>query len=262
MSPTDGDFVDAVAALAGDEENFRIEAPALDGLQLEDGLRGGAGEGLEAALRVSVGKAHDGAGDAVETAAEKLPIERLANGLAGALEPAGTDGDVGAGGDGGEETVGLLNGRGEIGVGEHDHFTERVKNAVAHAVALAVIAGILEQPDLGVGFGEGADDFGGLVAGAIIDHDDLGAPAALMDAGDNLVEGVADARGLVIGGNHDAVGRIGHSRNTKPRSVPQPAAGAMMRGGGLSDMIAHPSGWGWGGWAGSGFCPKLLMHKG
>ena len=185
VGPTDGDFVDAVAALAGDEENFGIEAPALDGLQLEDGLRGGAGEGLEAALRVSVGQAHDGAGDAVEAAAEKLPVKRLADGLAGALEPAGADGDVCAGGDGGEEAFGFFNGRGEIGVGEHDHFAEGVENAVAHTVALAVVAGILEEPDLGVVFCEGADDFGGLVAGAVVDHDDLGVPAALVDAGDD-----------------------------------------------------------------------------
>src|SRR5580692_6896090 len=135
VGPTHGDFVDAVAALAGDEENFRIEAPALDGLQLEDSLRGGAGEGFEAALRVGVGQTHDEAGDAVEAAAEELAVEGLADGLAGALEPAGADGDVCAGGDGGEEAVGFLNGRGEIGVGEHDHFAEGVEDAVAHAVA-------------------------------------------------------------------------------------------------------------------------------
>ena len=39
------------AALDRDEENLRVEAPAFDGLQLEYGLRGGAGGGLEAALR-------------------------------------------------------------------------------------------------------------------------------------------------------------------------------------------------------------------
>ena len=85
-----------------------------------------------------------------------------------------------------------------------------MQNPVAHTVALAVVAGILEQPDLRVVFGEGAHQIGRLVAGAIVDYDDLGAPAALMDARDNRLEGVSDARGLVIGGNHDAVGRIGH----------------------------------------------------
>ncbi len=147
----------------------------------------------------------------VEAAAEKLPVKRLANGLARALQPAGADGDVGAGGDGGKQALGLLDGRGEIGVGEHHHFAEGVENAVAHAVALAAVAGILEQPDLGGVGGKGADHLGGLVARAVVDHDDLGGPAALADAGDDRLEGVADARGLVIGGNHDAVVRIGHS---------------------------------------------------
>ena len=54
VGPAYGDFDDAVAALEGDEENLGIEAPALDGLELEDGLRGGAGEGLESALGVGV----------------------------------------------------------------------------------------------------------------------------------------------------------------------------------------------------------------
>jgi hypothetical protein len=54
-------------------------------------------------LRVGVGQAHDGARDGIETAAEKLAVKRLADGLAGALKPARADGDVGAGGDGGEE---------------------------------------------------------------------------------------------------------------------------------------------------------------
>ena len=52
VGPAYGDFNDAVAALESDEKDLRIEAPALDGLELEDGLRGGAGKGLESALRV------------------------------------------------------------------------------------------------------------------------------------------------------------------------------------------------------------------
>ena len=105
-------------------------------------------EGLEAALRVGEGQAHDGAGDRVETAAEELAVERLANGLARALKPAGADGDVGAVGDGGEEAFGFFHGRGEIGVSEHDDLAEGLQQAVAHAVALAVVAGILEAAGL------------------------------------------------------------------------------------------------------------------
>src|SRR5271168_943107 len=50
VSPGDGHFANGISALDGDEENFRVEAPALDALQLKDGLRRLAGEGLEAAL--------------------------------------------------------------------------------------------------------------------------------------------------------------------------------------------------------------------
>ena len=44
VGPAHGTSCDLVAALEGDEEDFGIEAPAFDGLQLKDGLRGGAGE--------------------------------------------------------------------------------------------------------------------------------------------------------------------------------------------------------------------------
>ena len=70
-------------------------------------------------------------------------------GLAAALQPARADGDVGAVGDGGKQALGLLDGRREVGVGEHDHLAERLQHAVAHAVALAAVAGIFKQPDLG-----------------------------------------------------------------------------------------------------------------
>jgi hypothetical protein len=91
--------------------DLRVEAPALDGLELEDGLGGLAGEGLEAALGVGKGQAHDEAGDDVEAAAEELAVEGLALGLAVALQPAGADGDVRALLDGGKEAFGLLDGR-------------------------------------------------------------------------------------------------------------------------------------------------------
>ena len=213
VGPAYGDFDDAIAALEGDEENLGIEAPALDGLELEDGLRGGAGEGFKAALRVGVRQAHDGAGDGVETSAEELAVERLANGLARALKPAGADGDVGAGGDGGKEAVGFFDGRGEIGVSEHDDFAEGVENAVAHAVTLSMIAGVLEHADFRVFGGKGAYDLGGLVARAIVDHDNFGVPAALMDAGEHGLKSASDAGGFVIGGDDDAVLRIAHLAN-------------------------------------------------
>jgi hypothetical protein len=85
-----GTSINPEIALEGDEENLRIEAPALDGLELEDGLGGLAGEGLEAALGVGEGQAHDEAGDGVEAAAEELAIERLANGSGGLSQASGS----------------------------------------------------------------------------------------------------------------------------------------------------------------------------
>ena len=126
-----------------------------------------------------------------------------------------------------------------------------------------MVAGILEQPDLGVVFGEGADEIGGLVAGAVVDHDHLGIPAALVDAGDDGLKGAADARGLVVGGDHDAVGRIGHDGvEHEPDAAPWPAAGAVQARGSLWDMIAHGPGLDRGGGIRTGLCPKWLMRKG
>ena len=146
----------------------------------------------------------------VEAAAEELAIERLANGLARALKPARADGDVGAGGDGGKKPVGFLDWSREIGIGKHDYLAERVKNAVAHAVAFAAIAGILEHADFwGIG-GEGTNDFSGVVVRAVVDHDNFGVPATLANAGDDGLKRAADARGLVVCGYDDAVLRVGH----------------------------------------------------
>jgi hypothetical protein len=210
VGPAYRDFDDAVAALVGDEQNLRVKAPALDGLELEDGLRGGAGEGLESALCVGVREPHDGMGDQVETTAEELAVERLSNGLARALEPARADGDVGAAGDGGKKPVGFLDWSREIGIGKHDYLAERVKNAVAHAVTFAAIAGILEHADFGRILGEGTNDFSSVVVRTVVDHDNFGVPAALANAGDDGLKSAADAGGLVICRYDNAVLRVGH----------------------------------------------------
>ena len=224
VGPAHGDFNDAVAALESDEKDLRIEAPALDGLELEDSLRGGARKGLEAALGVGEGQTHDRMGDHVEAAAEELAVERLADGLARAFEPARANGDVGSAGDGGKKAVGFFDGGGEICVGKHDHFAEGVENAIAHAVALSTIARILEHAELGGVGGEGLDDLGSLVAGAVVDDDDLGGPAPLADACEDGLKRATNASFLVEGRDHDAVFRIGHegfggTKNTVPYAV-------------------------------------------
>jgi hypothetical protein len=210
VGPAYRDFDDAVAALEGYEKNLRIKAPPLDGLELEDGLRGGTGKGLESALRVGVRQTHDGMGDHIETAAKELAVKRLANGLARALKPARADGDVCAAGDGGKKPVGFLDWSREIGIGKHDHLAERVENAVAHAVTFAAIAGILKHPDFwGIG-SEGTNDISSVVVGSVVDDDNFGVPATLADAGDDGLKRATDAGGFVICRYDDAVLRVGH----------------------------------------------------
>ena len=111
--------------------------PALDALELKNGLCGLAGEGLEAALRVSEGQPHDHSSNQVEAAAEKLAVQRLLNGLAPALQPARADGHVGTSPNGIEEAMRLLHGRGEIGVSKHNNLAVGVQHAIANAVAVA-----------------------------------------------------------------------------------------------------------------------------
>ena len=76
------------------------------------------------------------------------------------LKPSRSDGDVSARGNGGKEALGFFNGRGEIGVSEHNDFTERLEHAGADAVTFATIAGILEQTNLRMRGGKGADHIG------------------------------------------------------------------------------------------------------
>ena len=85
-----------------------------------------------------------------------------------------------------------------------------MKNAVADAVTLSMIARILEHADFRVFGGESVYDGGGFIARAVVNHDNFGVPAALMDAGEDRLQRASDARGLVICGDDDAVLRIGH----------------------------------------------------
>ena len=57
-------------------------------------------------------------------------------GLAAALEPPRADGDIGAIGNGCKQAIGLIHGRGEIGVSEHHDFALGLQYPGADAVAL------------------------------------------------------------------------------------------------------------------------------
>ena len=208
VAPGDGDFFNVVAAAQGDEEDFGVEAPALDALQLEDGLRGGAAEGFEAALGVGEGEAHDHARDEVEAAAEELAVERLMDGLAADFEPARADGDVGAVADGVEEALGFGHGRGEVRVGEHDDVAGAVEDAVADAVAFAAVDAVFEEANAGIFGGEGLNDGGCRIGRTIVDDQDFGVPALFVEGAQDFREGAADAGAFVEGRNHDGVLRV------------------------------------------------------
>ena len=183
VAPGDRDLLDGIAEFAGDEENLRIESPTLDGLEAEDDLGGWPGKGFEAALGVLEGQAHDSAGDPVETAAEELAVKRLVNGLAGAVHPAGTDGDIGAVVDGGDKALGLLHGGGQVGVGEHDDVASGLEETVSDGVAFPAVAGVLNEVQTGVVGHPMLDDGSGVVLGSVVDDEDLGVPALFGDAG-------------------------------------------------------------------------------
>jgi len=204
VAPGDGDFDDGVFELAGDEEDFGIEAPALDGLEAENRLCSVAAEGLEAALRVLEGQAHDLAGNPVEAAAEEAAVERLVDGLLLLVEPAGADSDVGAGIDCGDEALGFFDGGGEVGVGEHHNLSRSLEEAVADRVAFAAVAGILDEMKAGVRGHPLLDDGGGVVGGTVVDDEDVGVPGAGVYATEHAGEGCFDARSLVIGRDDDA----------------------------------------------------------
>jgi hypothetical protein len=246
VGPAHGDFDDTEAALDGDEKDFGVESPALDGLKLEDGLRRVAGEGFESALGIGEGQVHDHAANHVEAAAEDLPVKRLAVSLAAAFKPAGADGDVGAVGDGSEEAVGFFDGGGEVGVSEHHDIALGLQDAGADTVAFAPVAGVFNQADLRGMEGEVAYKLGGGVSGTVVDDDDFGGPFFLANAGYDGLKRGRNAGAFVVSRDDDAVFGILHSRLSLPYST-------GIKGGKTLEMITP--GFGLGG-SGSGLGQK------
>jgi len=206
MGPGYGDFLYFEAEFAGEEKNFGVESPALDFLAREDGVDGRTIEGFESALRVSELKAEGEAEQQVEDAAEELAMQRLALGLGFGAQPAGADGDVGSGFEGGEKFGSFFDGRREVGVGEEDELSARVEHAVAYAVAFAAIAGIFYQAQSRLVCGEASNNMGRVIARSVVHDDDFCIPALGMYVRQHFFEGRAETSAFVIGGNHDAVG--------------------------------------------------------
>lgn len=205
VCPADRHFLNPEAALECDEEDLRIEAPALNGLKLEDGLRGRPSKSLEAALRIGKGEPHNHAAYGVKAAAEELPVEGLAVGLAAGGEPARADCNVGTGCNSRKKALCFVDGGGQVGVGEHDDVAQGMKNAVADGISFAAIAGILKHANFGSVTGNVLYEVGGVIGRTIVDDDDFGFPSIGSDACNDGLEGSGDARTLIKRGNHNTV---------------------------------------------------------
>jgi len=67
-----------------------------------------------------------------------------------------------------------------------------------------------------------AHDFGGVVGGTVVDHQDFRVPILLLHMADESMERGLDAHAFVIGGNDDGVGQNGtvaENRRFAPRTV-------------------------------------------
>ncbi len=132
------------------------------------------------------------------------------NGLAGAVHPAGADGDVGAVFEGGDQALCLFHGGREVGVGEHDDVAGGLQEAVADGVAFALVAGILDEMEAWMDGHPALNDGGGVVLGPVVDDEDFGVPVALGDTGENTLESVLDAGAFVVRGNDNTKLRMRH----------------------------------------------------
>src|SRR3989441_12511702 len=74
VRPTHGNFDGAQAMAFGEEENFGVEAEALDALLLKDDARVFADEGFKAALRVGEIQPGDCADDGIENRSEERRV--------------------------------------------------------------------------------------------------------------------------------------------------------------------------------------------
>src|SRR5215469_8632349 len=81
VRPLDRNLNRAQLEFVGEEEQFRIETPALNVLPGKNRLRGAAGERLEAALRVAIFQAQHNAESQVKQASVQLSVPWLTFGL-------------------------------------------------------------------------------------------------------------------------------------------------------------------------------------
>src|SRR2546427_7619693 len=210
--PTHGNFDGAEAMAFGEEENFGVEAEALDALLLKDDARVFADEGFKAALRVGEIQPSDRADDGIENLAGKLAQRRLVNFDQAGIHAARADSDLVAT-QRGEQLIGLLDRRGQVSIGEQHDPPAGLEHAVAHAVAFAAVAAVREQPQAGEFRAPLFHDSRTAVARAIVHDDHFRAGGARPQILPHTPQGFGQAPFFIVSGDDDGKfwRRLGHS---------------------------------------------------
>src|SRR5262245_20443986 len=118
VCPDHWHFCNFQSPLARDKQNFRIEAPARNLLQGEDGCRRPPCKCLEAALRVAKGQSQKNPQVEIKSARIDSALERLPVYLQGRIQPPRADGDVRSCTEGGKQFGRFRERRREVSVGE------------------------------------------------------------------------------------------------------------------------------------------------
>src|SRR5579875_245430 len=210
VRPADRNLSDPQPALERDKQNLRVESPSFDGLERKYRLRSRARKRFEPALGIGKRQPHHRPRHQVKAPPEELPVKRLADCLPRAFQPTRADRNIGSFGNRVEQPLRLFDRRGKIGIGEDQHLALRLQHPVAHAIPFAAVAGIFHQPHLRRALGKGSHHLGSPVAGAVVDHHDLGIPVFVPYPGNDPLKRGRNAAGLVISRNDNAVGGVWH----------------------------------------------------
>ena len=118
MSPLHRDLGNSQPIDSGQVQQFGVEAPAINALCGENLAGRSTGECLETALRIFVIQPQNKAQQQIVGTAEDLPQNRLSLGLQARIDPAGSNGDIGATLDGRKKFRSFGNGRGQVRITE------------------------------------------------------------------------------------------------------------------------------------------------
>ena len=191
---------------------------------------------LESALRIGERQtASPCASDSVEAAAENLPVQRLAMGLAAAGQPARPDGDIGA------HRRSRANSRSASSIGDDRSASVNITMSPsacriprARCSLCRDLPEFSSKPDFGSVAGKILSRAGRVVGRTIVDHDDLGLPPLRADAVHYRFKRRRNAGTLVVGRDDDAVLGI-----LQPTACSSPFSMTQQRGKTL-DIIPPP----------------------